>query len=194
MSRIAGLLLAAGSGRRFGLPKALADTGNGPWVLRALAALNRCDPLLVVVGARGDEVAGLLPPAVTVVPNPDHRTGMASSLRAGLRAVPSEVAAVLITLVDLPDVDGAVADRVLAAGGNDPSAVLARATFDGRPGHPVLIGREHFAAVLAALAAAGPDAGAGGHLSAGNATAVECGDLATGRDIDAPTGSAPDTE
>lgn len=194
MSRIAGLLLAAGSGRRFGLPKALADTGDGPWVLRALAALDRCDPLLVVVGARGDEVADLLPPTVSVVPNPDHHTGMASSLRAGLRELPPEVDAVLITLVDLPDVDAAVADRVLAAAGDDPSVALARATFDGRPGHPVLIGRDHLAAVLASLAAAGPDAGAGRYLSAGNATAVECGDLATGRDIDAPTGSAPGTE
>lgn len=184
MSRIAGLLLAAGSGRRFGGPKALADSGDGPWVLRALDVLARCDPRIVVVGARGDEVAGLLPSDVTVVSNPDHPTGMASSLRAGLRHLPADADAVLVTLVDLPDVTAAVAGRVLVAACPDPRVALARAVFNGRPGHPVLIGRRHIAGVLASVAAAGQDTGASGYLAEHSAERIECGDLAGGRDQD----------
>ncbi|MDQ6657272.1 MAG: NTP transferase domain-containing protein [Actinomycetota bacterium] len=182
MSRIAGLLLAAGAGRRFGMPKALADSGGGPWVLTALQVLAGCDPRIVVVGADGDEVAALLPADVTVVRNPRHTSGMASSLRAGLSAVADDVDAVLVTLVDLPDVTRAVAARVLAAAGIEPHGALARAVFDGRPGHPVLIGRDHRAGVLASLTT--PDAGAGSYLSGHAATAVECGDLADGGDQD----------
>ncbi|MDQ2845250.1 MAG: NTP transferase domain-containing protein [Actinomycetota bacterium] len=182
MSRIAGLLLAAGAGRRFGMPKALADTGEGPWVLTALRVLADCDQRIVVVGAAGDEVTALLPTDVIVVRNPDHASGMASSLRAGLAAVADDVDAVLVTLVDLPDVTAAVAVRVLAAAGHEPRRALARAVFDGRPGHPVLIGHDHLAGVLASLTT--PDAGAGGYLTAHAATAVDCADLADGGDQD----------
>lgn len=182
--RIAGLLLAAGSGRRYGLPKALADSGDGPWVLSALTVLRSCAPLVVVVGARGEDVAALLPAGVTVVSNPDHGTGMSSSLRAGLVAVPVDADAVLITLVDLPDVTPAVADRVLAAAGSRPTDALARAIFGGRPGHPVLIGRNRLAGVLADLEHGDPDVGAGRYLSCHGVTAVDCSDLADGQDVD----------
>jgi CTP:molybdopterin cytidylyltransferase MocA len=184
VSRIAGLLLAAGSGRRFGGPKALADTGHGPWVLRALDVLGQCDPRIVVVGARGDEVATLLPPEVTVVSNPDHPTGMASSLRAGLSRLPADADAVLVTLVDLPDISVAVAARVLAAACPDPRVALARAVFSGRAGHPVLIGRRHIAGLLEWMAGAGPDTGAGGYLAEHCARRIDCSDLADGRDRD----------
>ncbi|MGI8418996.1 MAG: nucleotidyltransferase family protein, partial [Nakamurella sp.] len=112
MSRIAGLLLAAGSGRRFGMPKALADTGDGPWVLTALRVLAGCEEKIVVVGAAADEVAALLPADAILARNPDHASGMASSLRGGLAAVADDGDAVLITLVDLPDGTAAVAARV----------------------------------------------------------------------------------
>lgn len=184
MARIAGLLLAAGSGRRFGMPKALADTGDGPWVLRALDILRDCDPRIVVIGAGADEVAALLPAELVVVANPDHQTGIASSLRAGLQAVPPAADAVLITLVDLPDLTTEVAGRLLAAAGPDPRQVLARAVFGGRPGHPVLIGADHLPAVLDSLAAGGPDAGAGRYLGVHGADEIECGDLASGQDQD----------
>lgn len=184
--RVAGLLLAAGSGRRFGMPKALADSGDGPWVLSALAVLKSCDPLVVVVGARSEDVVGLLPDDVIVVTNPDHATGMSSSLRAGLAALPADTDAVLITLVDLPDVTAAVADRVLVAARSGLRSALARATFAGRPGHPVLIGRNHIAGVLGDLEDGVPDAGAGHYLARHDVVAVDCSDLADGRDVDRP--------
>lgn len=191
MVRTAGILLAAGSGRRFGMPKALADTGDGPWVLRALATLRACDLRIVVIGAQADQVAALLPADTAVVVNPDHRSGLSSSLRVGLQSVPADVDAVVITLVDLPDLTGAVTERVLGSIGDEPRKVLARAVFDGRPGHPVLIGADHREAVLRSLSDGGPDTGAGRYLGANGAVEIDCSDLAGGLDQDTP--GAPDT-
>lgn len=204
--RIAGLLLAAGSGRRFGGPKALADTGAGPWVLRALATLESLDPRVVVVGAAADAVAALLPdrPGVFVVRNADFASGMGSSLVAGLRAlgpggsVPGgsgagAVDAAVVMLVDLPDVPASAVRRIVAAvvAQHEGDVIrgtresLARAVYHGSPGHPVLIGAAHFAGVIASAAA---DHGARNYLGAHVVTAVECGDLATGVDRDTPGG------
>jgi CTP:molybdopterin cytidylyltransferase MocA len=162
------------------------DDGAGPWVLRGLAALAGCAPLAVVVGASGDAVRALLPPGVLAIDNPDHLSGMGSSLRVGLRALPAEADAALVMLVDLPDVGAQIADRVRAAAGTDPPGVraaLLRAGFRGTPGHPVLLGRDHWAGVLADAAG---DAGARDYLRGHRSAIVECGDLGTGRDVDIP--------
>jgi len=212
--RVAGVLLAAGMGRRFGGPKALADSGDGPWVLRALTTLDGLEPRIVVIGAEADRVRALLPGGVVAVDNPDFSSGMGSSLIAGLRALEAlPVDAAVIMLVDLPDVPAAAIERVVAAarraggatvsiecdedrapsdgpgasafdeGGVIPALrqSLARATFHGRSGHPVLIGADHFAGVIES---AGGDRGARDYLAAHPVMAVECGDLAGGQDVD----------
>jgi molybdenum cofactor cytidylyltransferase/nicotine blue oxidoreductase len=89
--------------------------------------------------------------------------------------------AVVVSLVDLPDVTGEVVRRV-AHLGTDPG-VLARATYDGEPGHPVLLGRDHWAGVAASATG---DRGARDYLATHTVFEVECGDLATGRDRDTP--------
>lgn len=179
---MAGVLLAAGSGRRYGGPKALADTGGGPWVLRALRTLGSCDVVLVVLGAAADQVREVLPTGVRSVINPDHASGMGSSLQVGLGALGPDVHAAVIQLVDLPDVTAAVVDRVLSI--SLPSrTTLARAAYRGTPGHPVLLGREHWAGVLALATG---DRGAGPYLAQHSAQLVECGDLAGGLDVDVP--------
>jgi cyclic pyranopterin phosphate synthase len=181
-------LLAAGSGTRYGIPKALVDTGAGPWVLRALDALNGCDPLVVVVGARADDVVPLLPPGVTVLRNEEYEQGMGTSLRRGLRTLlrdePTADAA-LVMLVDLPDVGAPVVRRIIAAGGTGEAARsrLVRAVYQGRPGHPVLIGRDHWSGVMTTATA---DEGARRYLRDHPPATVECGDLATGADLDRP--------
>lgn len=180
------MVLAAGSGRRYGMPKALADTGSGPWVTRALAAVVGCSPRVVVIGAAADQVAELLPDDVLVVVNPDHGEGMGSSLRAGLLALDgSAVDAAVILLVDLPGVGPSVIDRVCAAAGTRSSArnMLLRAIFDGAPGHPVLIGRNHWAGVIASAVG---DRGARRYLADHPTIPVECSDIGTGGDIDEP--------
>jgi CTP:molybdopterin cytidylyltransferase MocA len=190
--RVAGLLLAAGAGRRMGGPKALLrDAAGVPFLDRAVGRLldGGCAGVTVVLGAAADEARGVLDEAgwtgddaVDVVVADDWAEGMGASLRVGLRALDAGSAtAALVTLVDLPDVDVPVLRRVLAAGSG--SGALVRATYDGRPGHPVLLGREHWADVVTT---AEGDQGARAYLAAHAATVCECGDLASGRDVDRP--------
>lgn len=140
-----GIVLAAGEGRRYGMPKALARTAAGtPWSARAVDALveGGCRDVVVVLGALGEEALHLVPSRARVTLARDWAEGPAASLGAGLAAAPAASVAV-VTLVDLPDLVPAAVDRVLA--GADEGTV-ARATYDGRPGHPVVIGRRHWAA------------------------------------------------
>lgn len=175
---IHGLLLAAGAGTRMGTPKALVPG----WLVGAVDVLRDggCADVTVVLGAAAEEARTLLPDGVGSVVAEDWERGMSRSLSAGLVALAgTDATAALLHLVDLPDVGADVVRRVLAAG--DGAGVLARATYDGRPGHPVLIGREHWSGVVESAAG---DEGARGYLRRHGASAVECGDLATGRDVD----------
>ncbi len=187
MTSTVGLLLAAGAGRRMGGPKALLRLRpDGPTRIETgVAELRACglDRVVVVVGAAAAEAGPLAQAAgAEVVHAEGWQEGMGASLRAGLAVVigsdPVPERA-LVTLVDLPDVGEAVHRRVLGSPGS--SAVLARAAFAGRPGHPVLLGRDHWAAVLAGAVG---DRGARGYLEGHDVDLVECGDLATGRDVD----------
>ncbi len=162
-----------------------------------------CTPVVTVLGAGHDEAELLLRSApdcseVDVVLAEDWDEGMGASLRAGLEhllgTAPEQVSATMVMLVDLPDVGGAVLQRVAsvwAARGKrtERAAALLRATYDGRPGHPVVLGRDHWAPVLETLHG---DAGAQRYLSGVDirrrVEAVECSDLATGRDLDRPDG------
>ena len=141
--------------------------------------------MTVVLGAAAEDAVTLLPPGpVTAVIATDWAAGMSASLRAGLDALAAaEAEAAVVTLVDLPDVGPDVVRRVVDLG-TDPS-VLARATYDGRPGHPVLLGRDHW---LGVAESATGDAGARDYLAGHLVLEVECGDLATGQDVDRPTG------
>ena len=180
-ARIAGVVLAAGAGTRYGMPKVLAEEGN--WLRRAVAALDHggCDEVVVVLGASGQHVVDVPAPA-RAVHAADWADGLSASLRAGLHAVDSTFA--VVHLVDTPDVGADVVRRVLEAARESASG-LARAVYAGRPGHPVVIARRHWPALLAGL---GGDAGAGPFLRAReDVVAVECGDLADGADIDEVT-------
>lgn len=182
----AGLVLAAGEGRRYGQPKALVRGEDGrAWIRRASGVLRGAgiDEVYVVLGAAADEARELADPRDHVVVAVDWAAGMGASLRAGLRTVldaPDGPEAVVVMLVDLPDVGSDVVERLLTW---TTSGVLARATYDDVPGHPVLIGRDHWQGVVASATG---DRGARDYLSAHAVTAVACGDLATGRDVDRP--------
>ncbi|PVZ13101.1 nucleotidyltransferase family protein [Actinomycetospora cinnamomea] len=183
---VAGLLLAAGGGRRMGRPKAAVELDGEPLVVRALRALHAAGtaPVVVVLGAGLPAVADLLPAGTPWVPAPGWDTeGQAASLRAGLDALAdTDADAVLVSLVDTPGIGPAALARV-AAHATGPDA-LARGAVDGRAGHPVLLGRGHWAAVRAAAAG---DAGARGFLRGRDDVAVvEIGDVAVGDDLDTP--------
>lgn len=187
---VAGLLLAAGAGRRRGGPKALAHDADGTsWLRRGLGVLRDggCASVTVVLGAGAGQARALLgdDPADVVVAG-DWDEGMGASLRAGLAslATTSTADAALVLLVDLPDVGADVVARLVAA--VDGPAALARAAYGGEPGHPVVLGRDHWAGVVAT---ARGDRGARDYLRDHRPLLVECGDLATGADVDGPTGS-----
>lgn len=191
-----------------GGPKALLrDPSSGStYVGRAVRALQDggCDGVTVVVGAAADEVRQAvtqLGSEVDVVDCPDWHEGMGASLRAGLAALAgTDADAALVTLVDLPDVGPPVVRRLLAherdrtrlacsrngpggrsGGARTLAAALSRAAYDGVPGHPALIGRAHWEGVIAV---ARGDRGARDYYATHPHTLVECGDLATGRDVD----------
>ena len=194
---VVGLVLAAGAGRRMGGPKGLLRSApSGPTLVEtAVARLHEAGvgEVLVVVGASAPAVASLAEKAgARVVEAPDWDEGMGASLRHGLEALAGTGAqAALVMLVDLPDVGSAAHVRVLevarasaaSAADGGLGSLLVRAAYDGRPGHPVLLGREHWDAIREGAVG---DRGARGHLDAASTLLVECGDLATGRDVDRP--------
>ncbi|GAA3835768.1 nucleotidyltransferase family protein [Streptomyces coacervatus] len=184
--QVAGLLLAAGGGRRLGgRPKALLQHLGRPLVEYAAGVLRAagCTRVHVVLGARADavreraELAGCV-----LVENPEWEQGMGSSLRAGLESLAGTGArAALVSLVDQPGIGPEAVRRVLAAYRDETS--LVSAAYDGVRGHPVLFGSAHWAGI--AKTATG-DRGARAYLKAHESaiTLVECGDVAQPYDID----------
>ncbi|WP_438817778.1 nucleotidyltransferase family protein, partial [Streptomyces clavuligerus] len=185
---VAGLLLAAGGGRRLGgRPKALLPHHGRPLVEHAARALRQggCAPVYVVLGAAADRVrtAAELPGCV-LLENPAWSEGMGTSLRTGLEAlIGTDADAALVALVDQPGVGAEAVARVRSA--YRSRAGLAAAGYGGGRGHPVLIGADHWRAV--AEGARG-DRGARDHLRehAASVLLVECGDIADPFDIDLP--------
>lgn len=203
---VRGLVLAAGAGRRMGGPKALLPAPTGGTLVSAAVRVlvdGGCDGVTVVVGAQASAVRDLalaIPDSggIDVVDCPDWAEGMGASLRAGLSDIRNRpghgIEAVLVTLVDLPDVTAEVARRLLApaatlsldAGFEERTvrgwrASLRRATYGGVPGHPALIGRDFWDETIATAVG---DRGAREVFRSHPHELVECGDLATGRDVD----------
>jgi CTP:molybdopterin cytidylyltransferase MocA len=186
--RVAGVVLAAGAGRRFGMPKALVEYGGVLLVERAVQVLveGGCDPVLVILGAAADEVtkrADLLGSMVVV--NPDWPTGMGSSLRTALDTLtsatrPDDVHGALVLPVDMPGVSTDAVRRVRA---HASATALAAATYGDRRGHPVVLGRTHWVGVAAASTG---DSGARHYLNEHSVTHVPCDDVSKGFDIDRP--------
>ena len=143
------LVLAAGSARRFGGRKLLADW-NGATLLHAALACARAAPVegvTVVTGADAADITACVrafDPAIRLVHAPDHAEGMAASLRAGVASLPAETRASFVFLGDMPRVSAALIDRLLAA--FDPAAGrrIVAPSRDGQVGNPVLWSRELF--------------------------------------------------
>ncbi|GAB3121426.1 nucleotidyltransferase family protein [Streptomyces calidiresistens] len=190
----AGLVLAAGGGRRLGgRPKALLEVGGRSLAERAVAVLSAagCDPVRVVIGAHAERVRARLTASGAgpreIVVNPGWEEGMGSSLRVGLNPPPA-AEAVLVMLVDQPGIGAAAAARVIAAGREAPGGLrsaLVTAGYGGKRGHPVLLGAEHLPGVVAS---ARGDRGARAYLAehADRVRIVECSDVADPADIDTP--------
>ena len=172
----AGLILAAGEGVRFGEePKLLADLEGRPVLehaVRSQCAVAGLERVVVVLGANA---AGIMARVDFMCAEPiiceDWREGIAASLRCGVQALEG-AERVIVTLGDQPLVTPEVIARFLGA----PPGT--RATYEGRPGHPVVLGTEQ----LEAVADLRGDRGAREVL--GNVPTIECAELCCGSDID----------
>ena len=187
-TRVAGVLLAAGQGSRFGRPKALVELDGQTLAERGIGMLEAggADPVLIVTGAAEVELGP--DHRVRAVYNDEWRTGMGSSLRAALQAlagpdVGPDVGAAVVALADQPLVGAEAVSRLIAA--YQAGAGVAVAGYDGRPRNPVLLAREHWPEVIAMATG---DQGARAFLRARPdlVTLVECGDTGRPDDIDTP--------
>lgn len=194
---VAGVLLAAGEGSRFGQPKALVELDGQTLAERGVKLLRAggADPILVVTGAAQVKLSGTY-----TIYNEQWHTGMGSSLRVALTALaaagcsagerdrsatalPADVGAVVVALADQPLVGAAAVARLIAAyrGG----ATVAVAAYQGKPRNPVLLARAHWPEVIATATG---DQGARAFLRARAdlVTLIECADTGSPDDIDTP--------
>jgi CTP:molybdopterin cytidylyltransferase MocA len=184
MTVVAGLLLAAGGGRRLGTPKALVPWGNELLVERGIRLLRDggCQPVHVVLGAAYDEVVGAVDTGgISVVRNENWASGMGSSLRRGLESMPANVDAVVVALVDQPKVGAEAVRRLVAA----TDAEAAVATYGGKPRNPVLLARPVWTEVIDLATG---DMGARPWLRAhpDKVRPIPCDDTGSPDDIDTP--------
>lgn len=171
---IGGLVLAAGAGSRFegAVPKLLAPLNGRPLVEHAIAAIvavPEIERVVVVVGA--DPLDGVDFGRAERVVCARWGEGQSASLRCGVQALRG-AERIVVTLGDEP----LVSPAAIALMAEQPPG--ARATYDGRPGHPVVLGPEQ----IEAMASLSGDSGARDLLTGG--LLVECGDLCSGMDVD----------
>jgi CTP:molybdopterin cytidylyltransferase MocA len=181
---IAGVVLAAGAGRRFGGAKQLALVDGEPLVRRAcrLALAAELEPVLVVLGHHAEEVAAAIADlGVRTVVNPRPDEGMGSSVACAARALAADpaVTALAILLADQPDIEPA---HVRALGAHvDAGAPVAATRHGDAVGAPAVFAR----AMFGALAALSGDRGARDLIAACDAR-VEVALEAAARDVDTP--------
>jgi molybdenum cofactor cytidylyltransferase len=177
---VGGIILAAGEGSRFGGAKQLAQLNGRPLIEHALAAMlavPAIDPVVIVLGAHADRIreeADLR--GADIVVCPDWADGQSASLKAGVAAL-GEVEAAVITLADQPFISAQAIAGVLDQRGRH---LAVRATYDGVPGHPVLLERR----LLDHVRELSGDTGARDLLTGDHVRVWECGRLCDPTDID----------
>ena len=184
---IAGVVLAAGSGSRFGgAAKQLAELDSKPLLehaLRAVEAVPAIERIVVVLGARAEEIrAGVDVGASEVVVCEEWESGQSASLRRGIAAIAGDAEAAVITLGDMPRVTPQVIARFADLAEEYGALARARAVYDGKPGHPVVLGRAYFDAVGEIEG----DIGARELLRRIGVHRIECAHLCSAIDVDTP--------
>jgi molybdenum cofactor cytidylyltransferase len=141
--KTAAVILAGGASRRMGSPKALLAYRGQTFLDRQIELFQPCDRTVVVLGYDAERIrAGVRNSAVFVV-NPNPELGQLSSLQCGLRAV-GDADAVFFTPVDYPLIDSKTVTRLI-----EVNAPFVMPRYQGRRGHPVLVGRDMVEDLLA---------------------------------------------
>jgi nicotine blue oxidoreductase len=184
MSRVSAIVLAAGSGSRFGGGKLLAPFGGRPLIAATLSGLRGApvDEIIVVVGAEGERLRSITAAYKTrIIENPDWAEGMSTSVRAGLRACTSDTRAAVVCLADQPLVGAVAVERLVEA--FEQGATVTVATYGGEMRNPVLFARGVWPLLLREMSG---DRGARVFLKHHReiVTEVSCDDVADPADVD----------
>ena len=183
MPQVAGLVLAAGAGRRFGSAKQLAELGGVPLLqhaVDAMLAVPSLDRVVVVLGAAAEQIgASVRFASAEPVVCRGWEEGMAASLRCGVEELEGVDWAV-VTLGDMPGVTPEAIEAVIAECSGDVDAV--RASYGGQPGHPVALSRS----LLGRVSSLRGDVGARELLRDASVRSVEVAHLARSDDVDTP--------
>ena len=179
---IGGIVLAAGEGKRFGGCKQVARLDGRPLLehaVRAMLSVPAIDPVVVVLGAHADEIRAAVDlSGADVVVCDAWADGQSASLQAGVDAL-GDVEAAVITLGDQPFISAEVIAGVLDQRGRH---LAVRATYDGAPGHPVLLERR----LLDHVSELEGDNGARTLLEGDHVYTWEVGRMCDPTDIDTP--------
>ncbi|MGB3448336.1 MAG: molybdopterin-binding/glycosyltransferase family 2 protein [Xanthobacteraceae bacterium] len=151
-AKVAAVVLAAGRSTRMGGPnKMLAELGGKPLVrmVAEQALASKASPVIVVTGHQADEVEKALKGLnVTFVRNPDFASGLASSVKTGIGAVPTDAAGAMVCLGDMPLIDARLIDKLIGAFSPERGSLIVVPTCDGRRGNPVLWSRRFFGELM----------------------------------------------
>jgi molybdenum cofactor cytidylyltransferase len=146
--RVAAVVLAAGQSTRMGaVNKMLAEIGGKPLVRIAAeqALASRAKPVIVVTGHERERVeAALVGLPVHFTHNPGYADGLGTSLKAGIAAVPEDADGAIVCLGDMPQVDSALIDKLLAAFDPERGGLVVVPSINGRRGNPVVWARRFF--------------------------------------------------
>jgi len=137
---ICAIVLAAGLSRRMGVQKLLLPFGGKTVIAHIVDQLlaSTIDEVYVVTGHEAERISGELSDrAVSIVNNPDYESGMLSSVRCGLRALPEQCKGVLVALGDQPSITSKLIDRMLQSFETIEKRILVP-FYNGRRGHPIL--------------------------------------------------------
>lgn len=151
--KVAAVVLAAGRSTRMGGPNKMLAELNGKPLVRIVteqALASKASPVIVVTGHQADEVEKALQGLdVQFVRNPDFASGLASSVKAGIAAVPASAAGAMVCLGDMPLIDKRLLDKLIAAFSPERGSLIAVPVSGGRRGNPVLWSRRFFGELMA---------------------------------------------
>lgn len=144
--KVAGIILAAGEARRFGGSKATLMWHGKPFIKHIIdtASFAGLNPIIVVLGAHKDKIASVIQSEpVTFVDNPDWTLGQGGSVSCGVMQLTVDTDAVIIFLVDQPQIPGTLVRALIEAYQSQPADIIIPEVA-GQRANPVLFGRNVF--------------------------------------------------